>query len=226
VQHRVDGLEIYSLYAHLRDIRADLKPGTAVRAGEPLGWMGRTANTRERITLERAHLHFELNLLLNDRFALWLKKTHPRERNDHGDWNGRNLVGIDPAAVFWAQRLQGAQFSLLRYLRQQPALCRVWVAATNFPWLVRYAPLVQPNSRAAQEGVAGYELALAFNGLPFEVIPRAASELPPAKGTRVRLLWVNVTEAQARPCGHLVSRTGNRWTLTRRGLELLDLLTF
>lgn len=226
LQHRVEGLEIYSLYAHLREIRADLRPGTPVKAGEPLGWMGRTANTREGITRERAHLHFELDLLLNDRFALWLKQRHPRERNDHGDWNGRNLVGIDPRAVFLAQRLQGAQFSLLQYLRGQPALCRVWVGATNFPWLRRYAPLVRPNPRAAQEGVAGYELALTFNGLPFECIPRAASELGMSKPARVRLLSVNAAEAQARPCGRLVSRTAQRWALTSRGLDLLDLLTF
>lgn len=226
LRHWVEGLDIYSLYAHLREIRADLQPGTRVQAGEPLGWMGRTANTREGIAPERAHLHFEFNLLLNDRFAQWLKQRHPRERNDHGDWNGRNLVGIDPQAVFLGQRLQGAQFSLLQYLRQQPALCRVWVAATNFPWLTRYRPLVRPNPVAAQQGVAGYELALTFNGLPFECIPRAAAELGLAKPPRVRLLAVDATEAHARPCGRLVTRTGSRWALTSRGLELLDLLTF
>lgn len=226
LRHWVEGLEIYSLYAHLREIRADLQPGKRVQAGEPLGWMGRTANTREGIARERAHLHFELNLLLNDRFALWLKQRHPRERNDHGDWNGRNLVGIDPQGVLLTQRLQGSRFSLLQYLRQQPALCRVWVGTTNFPWVVRYKPLVRPNPVAAQQGVAGYELALTFNGLAFECIPRAASELGPGQAPRVRLLSVNAAEAQARPCGRLVSRTGSRWTLTSRGLELLDLLTF
>lgn len=226
LRHWVEGLEIYSLYAHLREIRADLKPGTPVQAGEPLGWMGRTANTREGISLERAHLHFELNLLLNDRFAQWLKQRHPRERNDHGDWNGRNLVGIDPAAVLVAQHVQGPRFSLIQALRGQAALCRVWVGATNFPWVRRYAPLVRPNPRAAQEGVAGYELALTFNGLPFECIPRAASEVGMGKPPRVRLLSVNAAEAQARPCGRLVTRTGSRWALTSRALELLDLLTF
>src|SRR5512137_3192660 len=57
LRHEVEGLEIYSLYAHLREIRRDLKIGHAVKAGEELGIMGRTANTRESISKERAHVH-------------------------------------------------------------------------------------------------------------------------------------------------------------------------
>ena len=93
LRHLVEGLEIYSLYAHLREIRHDLKVGQPVKAGEAVAVMGRTANTRQSISKDRAHLHFELNLLVNDRFAGWYKKTFPDQRNDHGDWNGQNLLG-------------------------------------------------------------------------------------------------------------------------------------
>ena len=99
VRHQVEGLEIYSLYAHLREVRRDLKVGQAVKAGEPVAIMGRTANTHEGISKDRAHVHFELNLLVNDRFAGWYKKTVPGQRNDHGEWNGQNLLGIDPRAI-------------------------------------------------------------------------------------------------------------------------------
>ena len=61
--------------------------------------MGRTSNTRETITKDRAHVHFELNLFVNDRFSEWYKKNNPGERNDHGIWNGQNLDGIDPRLV-------------------------------------------------------------------------------------------------------------------------------
>ena len=52
--HHVEGLEIYSLYAHLREVRHDLKVGQAVKAGEPVAVMGRTAkigraSCRERV---------------------------------------------------------------------------------------------------------------------------------------------------------------------------------
>jgi peptidoglycan LD-endopeptidase LytH len=174
LRHLVEGLEIYSLYAHLREIRHDLKVGQPVKAGETVAVMGRTANTRQGISKDRAHVHFEINLLVNDRFAGWYKKTFPDQRNDHGDWNGQNLLGIDPQAVLLGQHEQGAKFSLLGCLQCQTELCRVLVRKNHFPWLKRYAALVRPNPQAEKEGVAGYEIALNFNGVAFELIPRAA----------------------------------------------------
>ena len=103
LRHPVAGLEIYSLYAHLREVRPDLKIGQAVKAGEAVAIMGRTANTHASISKDRAHLHFELNLLVNDRFASWYKKTFPGQRNDHGNWNGQNLLGIDASTLCCAE---------------------------------------------------------------------------------------------------------------------------
>ena len=54
LRHRIDGLEVYSLYAHLREIRAGLKTGDSVKAGETIGFMGRTSNTGQGISKERA----------------------------------------------------------------------------------------------------------------------------------------------------------------------------
>ncbi len=224
LRHYLDGLEIYSLYAHLREVRAGLKVGQEVKAGEPIGVLGRTSNTRQGISKDRAHVHFELDFLLNERFAGWYKKFHPGERNDHGDWNGQNLVAIDPRAVLLAQQAQGDKFSLLELVRRQPELCRVVVRNTNFPWAKRYAPLVIANPRAETEGVAGYEIALNFNGLPFQLIPRAASEIT-GKG-RFQVLSVNEAEQRQNPCRRLVARQGNRWQLTTHGTQLLELLTY
>src|SRR5438874_10201706 len=69
LRHEVEGLEIYSLYAHLHEVRQDLKIGQPVKAGEAVAVMGRTTNTREGISKDRAHVHFELNLFVNDRFS-------------------------------------------------------------------------------------------------------------------------------------------------------------
>ena len=85
LRHQIDGLEIYSLYAHLHAVRAGLKIDQPVKTGEQIAVMGRTTNTREGISRERAHVHFELNLLVNDHFANWYKTAHPGERNDHGE---------------------------------------------------------------------------------------------------------------------------------------------
>jgi murein DD-endopeptidase MepM/ murein hydrolase activator NlpD len=224
LQHQVEGLEIYSLYAHLREIRQDLKVGQPVKAGETVAIMGRTANTRESISKDRAHVHFELNLLVNDRFASWYKKTFPGQRNDHGQWNGQNLLGIDPQAILLSEHDADAKFSPVTFLQDQPELCRVLVHKTYFPWLKRYSPLVRPNPRAEKEGVAGYEIALNFNGVAFELIPRAASEM---KGkAKFQLISVNEAEYHKNPARRLVAKRGSRWELTSHGLNLLEMLIY
>ena len=224
LRHLVEGMEIYSLYAHLHEIRAGLKPGQVVKAGEVIAIMGRTTNTREGIGKDRAHVHFELNLLVNDRFADWFKKDSPGERNDHGVWNGQNLLGIDPRLVLLQEQKLGDKFKLLDYIRSETVLCRVWVSATSFPWLKRYAPLVKPNPAADGPGVAGYEIALDYNGVAVELIPRAASEIK--SRTKFALLSVNEAEQKKNPARHYVVQKGGRWELTSHGTRLLELLTY
>jgi murein DD-endopeptidase MepM/ murein hydrolase activator NlpD len=222
LRHQIDGLEIYSLYAHLKDIRAGLRPGQSVKAGEVIATMGRTTNTREGISRERAHVHFELNLLLNERFAEWYRRSHPGQRNDHGAWNGQNLVGLDPQAVFLAQQRQGAKLNLVEFVRGQAELCRVLVRDTNFPWLRRYPQFVRPAEPGAAP-TAGYEIALNFAGVPYELIPRPAGAFK--SKARLQLLSVNAAEYAKNPCRRLVTRKGARWELARNGTLLLELLT-
>jgi murein DD-endopeptidase MepM/ murein hydrolase activator NlpD len=224
LHHRVDGLDIYSLYAHLHEIRGDLRVGQTVKAGETIAIMGRTANTREGISKDRAHVHFELNLFATDRFSAWYKKAATGERNDHGDWNGQNLLGLDPRLILLEGHEQGSKFSLLKFIQQQTEMCRVFVRKTNFPWLKRYAALIRPNPRTEKEGIAGYELALNFNGIAFELIPRSPSEI---KGkSKFQILSVNEAEQRKNPGRHLISKSSGRWELTRHGTELLDMLTY
>jgi hypothetical protein len=186
--------------------------------------MGRTANTRQGISKDRAHVHFELNLLINDRFAAWYKRTFPGQRNDHGAWNGQNLVALDPRLILLEQQRLGAKFNLLHHLLNQTELCRVLVTATNFPWLKRYGALIRPNPQAEKEGVAGFEIALNFNAVPFELIPRAASEI---KGkAKFQLLSVNEAEYRKNPCRRLVTKRGSHWELAPQGQRALALLTY
>lgn len=224
LRHRIDGLEIYSLYAHLREIRSDLKIGSTVKSGEAIATLGRTTNTGEGISKDRAHVHFELNFFINERFSGYYKKTFPGQRNDHAEWNGQNMIGFDPRAVLLADHKSGEKFNLLNWIQNQKELCRVVVRDTNFPWVKRYAPLIRANPLAQKEGIAGYELVMSFNGMPFQIIPRAASEL---KGSaKYRLLSVNEAEYQNNPCRKLVTKRNGRWELANNGIRLLDLLTY
>ncbi len=224
IRHLIDGLEIYSTYAHLRMVRDGLTVGHRVQAGEFLGVLGRSSSSPKGISKENAHLHFELGLLVNDHFAAWYKKTFPDQRNEHGMWNGQNLLGLDPRAIFLLQHNRGTNFSLLDYIRNQTELCRVIVLVTNFPWLKRYHLLVRPNPKVASNGVAGYELALNFNGVPFELIPRTPSEIK--SRARFQLISVNEAEFRKNPCRRLVTRRDGRWQLANNGLHLLELLTY
>ena len=224
LRHEIDGIEIYSIYAHLHEVGVEVKPGRTVQTGEPIGIMGRTANTREGISKERAHVHFELDLFVNDRFPAWYKENCPGQRNDHGIWNGQNLLGLDPRAILLEQRRLGAKFNMAQFIQSQTEFCRVAVRATNFPWIKRYAAFVRANPQAAKEGLAGYEIALNFNGVPIELIPRTATELK--SKAKFQLLSVNDAEAKKNPCRRLVTNRGSHWELAPQGIKALALLTY
>lgn len=219
VRHLVDGLEIYSLYAHLSAFAPGIKVGKSVRAGEQLAVMGHTG---AGISRDRSHVHFELNLYYNDHFSSWFRRHYPNEHDDHGVWNGQNLVGMDPRLVLLEERAEGSHFSLLQWVQRRPVLCRVLVHKADFSFVRRY-PLLVRNPGIPPERIAGYDVALDFNGLPFEMVPRTASQMPGS--TKYTLLSVNAAEFAKNPCRKLVARSGKYWQLTSHGLELLDLLT-
>ena len=98
------------------------------------------------------------------------------------------------------------------------------VRATDFPFLKRYPALVLKNPKAEKEGIAGYEIALNYNGVAFSLLPRAASEIKGA--AKFQLLSVNEAEYRAHPCRKLVVQRGSRWQLTEKGLRELDMLTY
>ena len=224
LRHQIDGLEVYTTYAHLREVRADLREGTAVKARETIGVMGRTANTGEGISKDRAHVHFEINVLINDRFAEWHRKNMPGQRNDHGNWNGQNLRGLDPRLILLAQQREGARFNLANFIKSQTELCRVQVRDISFPWLRRYPSLIAKNPATEKEGIAGYELVLNYVGVPYQVIPRTASELKSKSHTY--LLSVNAAEQAKNPCCKLVTQRRGRWELANNGVNLISLLIF
>ncbi|MGV3774216.1 MAG: M23 family metallopeptidase [Verrucomicrobiales bacterium] len=224
LQHKIEGIDVYTTYAHLKDFEPGIKVGAAVKSGQKIATMGRTTNTRQAISKERGHLHFEINLKLSDRFIPWQKKRYPGQRNDHGEWNGKNFLGLDPRLALIQQNQQGKDFSLLSFIRNQPELCRVIVRDSNFGWLRRYTPLVLRNRAAEKAGVAGYEVFLNNNGVPYKLIPRSADEI--SGRAHLEVISVNAAEQQANPCRKLVAKAGGKWVLGKGGKEALDLLLY
>jgi murein DD-endopeptidase MepM/ murein hydrolase activator NlpD len=223
VRHEIESLAVYSIYAHLRRVESGLRVGQSVAAGQRIGTLGRSAN--HAISKKRAHLHFELTLILNDQYDSWRRKTQRGTKNEHGKFNGINLAGFDPAEVLLRCHTKGGRpFSLLQHLRGLKPLYRVVVRDASFPWLKRYPRLIKRNPAAEREGVAGYEIHVDFAGLPFLMIPRAESEL--TSKSRIQLLDVDAEEYQKGHCRQHVEKKGKGWALTRRGTEFLELLTY
>jgi hypothetical protein len=84
--------------------------------------------------------------------------------------------------------------------------------------------LVLRNPVAEKEGVAGYDIALNFNGVAFALMPRAESEMK--SRAKFQLLSVNEAEQRANPCRHLVVQRNGRWQLANEGLRELELLAY
>src|SRR5437667_6545575 len=96
IEHRWGGSPYFSLYGHLSKI--DVRTGDAVHRGQQIAVMGYTG---AGINRERAHLHLELNLMLNHNFQEWYSSfLHENDPNHHGIYNGINLVGLNIAQLY------------------------------------------------------------------------------------------------------------------------------
>jgi hypothetical protein len=220
IRHNIEGLEICTLYAHLSEVQEGLAIGQPVKQGQRIATMGRSTNTREGISKDRAHLHFEFDFVLNDRYAAWHDKYMSAQRNDHGNWNGFNLAAINPAPILLAAAREGTNFSLLKHVQSRKEVCRVLVRDTNFSFLRRYPALVK--QRPEVKAIRSYEIALDFNGAPIELIPWGE----PKSSAKIQLLKINETELAEHRCCHLVVTRKGRRELGNAGEQRLSLLTF
>lgn len=222
--HRVDGIDVCSIYAHLREIAEGIHAGSRVAAGQRIATMGRTANTRSGISKDRAHLHLEIGLFLNKRFPQWYADRMPGARNDHGMFNGQNVAGLDPWKMLVEQHRLGAKFNLVRYIESQKELCRVQVRDTDFGFLKRYQILVESRPELHGKEPAGYEIVISYAGAPMKLIPQLASEMK--SKARVHLVSVDEEIEKENPCRKLVRKRGGKWELANFGQRLIDLILY
>jgi murein DD-endopeptidase MepM/ murein hydrolase activator NlpD len=225
LQHHWDGVQVFTLYAHLRAVAEDLAVGQPVKKGQRIGTLGRSTNTREGISKDRAHLHFEINFMLNPNFRTWYPKRDPKAP-PFGNFNGRNFVGIDPATLLRAYS-GDRRLNFGRRLAEQPVGFTVLVPARPFPWLAMHPEQIHP----AGSTPAAYEIAATSWGLPVAVWPRAAGEITDsqqntlARGRPV-LNLVNDGELARSNCRGMLRRAGRGWEFGERGREWIELLTY
>lgn len=158
VEHTWDGCPYYSLYAHLAAI--SVQPGDTVGQGQKIGRMGYTGRGINRT---RAHVHFELCLLLSDSFQQWHERFFPTEPNRHSLYNGLNLTGIDAAALYLALA-KNQSLTLPQFLATQPAVFRVAVPQQSLDVLRRY-----PWLRRGEASGPSWEITFSGSGVPLRI---------------------------------------------------------
>jgi hypothetical protein len=225
VKHNVSGIDVYTLYAHLSTIGTGIKVGSKIVAGTHLGIMGRSSNSRSSISKERAHLHFEICLLLNTYFEQWFRLNNPKDPISHKIYNGRNLAGIDPITVYNTQSIEGEKFDFVRLVKNQTKLCEVLIKEKNFPYASKYPQFVTNINNLKAEQITGYKVVFNFNGLPISLTPCTASETAKIK-EKYTLLSVNEKEQEHNPARGFLTKSSGKWKITNKFKSYLDQITW
>ena len=173
VRHEVEGAPVYTVYAHMASV--DVEPGQSVGKGARLGKLGYTG---AGIDKRRAHLHLEIAVLWHDQFETWHNANFPTP-NKHGIYNGINMMGLDVADFYLAQR-KNPSLTLPQYVRRQKPYFRVQIpGSVHFQLPRRYPWLVEGGARNARSWI------VAFTAAGFPVAIEASEESIPAP----RVVW-------------------------------------
>jgi len=207
IEHPDASPAVYTLYAHLRGIEPGIRPGVRVTAGQIIARMGRSAGGYS-IPKDRAHLHFEIGLMVTRDFQAWYQWKKFGSPNEHGAWNGMNLMGFDPLdwfGQFRAGRIGGFQ----QYLDNMKPAVRVRVVTSRVPdFIQRYPTLLRRSMPLGL--VAGWEIECNWSGLPFAWTPLTSSETLGQRAGTVQILAVDSAITRAYRCKSLVRQRGGR----------------
>lgn len=211
IEHQWDGCPYYSLYAHLNS--ASVHIGQQVAQGDPLGRLGYTGDGIDR---RRAHVHFEVNLILSHDFEAWHKLVFPAEINRHGLYNGINLAGMDVGRLLVAANKSPA-LTIPAFLASEQVAWKAVVPATGkfvlaklYPWMIR----------GDAAGAKAWEISFTSSALPLRLEPRreAVSQPVVTSATPSKFPLSYVTKGY-------VSGTSKAPTLTPSGRNFLRLVS-
>lgn len=182
---------VYTLYAHLASAAPGLRVGAEVKRGQVIATMGRSAGGYA-IPKERAHLHFEIGLVLTREFQRWYDGKKFGSRNEHGMWNGMNFMGVDPREYYLEHRA-GSVREPLDYLRRLPVAMKVQVAMGRIPdYAMRYPALVKGEIPIVPP--PGWEIECYWTGLPLSLRPLSPMEVIGLRPGGIRIVETNRTE--------------------------------
>lgn len=197
---------VYTLYAHLARIAPGLKVGDRVARSQVLGVMGHSSGATP-IPVLRSHVHFEIGVMITRDFQSWYERRKFGSRNEHGPWNGMNLMGIDPLD-FFNQWRAGKINTVQDYFGKMETAVKLRIATRRTPdFVTRYPTLL---TKPLPMGlVEGWEVRFNWTGVPFSWTPLSAAEVAGLAAEQPRLVDVNADlEKRQRSKTLAVSRRG------------------
>jgi len=173
--------------------------------------MGRTSSNA-RIPKDRAHLHFEMGVQLSSTyFNSWYHQQKFPVPNQHGNWNGFNLVGFDP--LDYCKQATAHRFSSISgYIKSEPTAFCLRVITKNIPDFVRRYPSLL--SKQFQGNIRGWDIEFTWYGLPKLWTPLFETDCPNLKEGTILLLKYDA---------EIFKTKGNRKTIIKKNNKALTL---
>lgn len=165
IKHQTIGLQFYTLYAHLASLSNSLKIKQPVFKGTLLGTMGNTSNFK--IPMHLAHLHFEIGMQLGSEasFVNWYRLQKFGTPNYHRDWNGFNLVGLDPLAFYHSKK------RFVDFLKEQPIAFECILATSKIPYFIKKNSALLTIPIDPKKTIQGWRIAFNWLGVPLKWTP-------------------------------------------------------
>jgi murein DD-endopeptidase MepM/ murein hydrolase activator NlpD len=176
-----------------------------VERGQAIAIMGHTKSGTP-IPRERAHLHFEIGVMVTREFQSWYERRGYGSPNEHGLWNGFNLMGFDPLD-FYDQWRDHKVDNLQDYFGQMKPQVTLRIATHKVPDFVqRYPSLVRAPMPEGLLG--GWEIQFDWTGIPISWRPLSTMEVAGQTGDLVTILNVDQTSVAQHRAKVLVRRRG------------------
>ena len=211
IEHIWDGAPYYSLYAHLNEVWVD--SGAIIEQGTPIGRLGYTG---AGINRGRAHLHFEINLLLNESFDTWFPTAYKGDNNRHGRYNGLNMMALDVGRLYLALR-DDPDLTIPEFLADESPFYTVSVPRSaridilhRYPWLL---------SEPATDEHHSWRISFAQHGLPLKIEP--SLEIV----ERAKPFVIQISKLPYRwLTKSIIAGYGENYSLSNEGERLMDLM--